>query len=167
MDQLGLIVLGAVFGAAATGGVQAWIAARERRLDRKVAARAILGDLFRTEGLLLGVLEYGQWPMAFDSQRPLDTWREFRGPFAAAVNGTEWLAIDGIFGELHQIALAATLGDQSAGPAEPLVRGLLRQLEGAQSIAASHAADSEAERREMMEVAKSRNGSVADHGGSA
>lgn len=124
-----------------------------------MAARAILGDLFRTEGLLLGVLEYEQWPMAFDSQRPLDTWREFRGPFAAAVSGAEWLAVDNVFGELHQIALAATLGDESAGPAEPLVRGLLHQLEGAQSIAASHAANSDAERREMMKVVKSRNDS--------
>jgi hypothetical protein len=159
MGQLGLIVLGAVFGAAATGGVQAWIAARQRRLDRMVAARAILGDLFRTEGLLLGILEYEQWPMAFDSQRPLETWQEFRGPFAADVNGAEWLAVDNVFGTLHQIALAASLGDESAGPAEPLVRGLLRQLERAQGIAASRAASSEAERREMIEVAKSRHGS--------
>jgi hypothetical protein len=136
MGQFGLIVLGAVFGAAATGGAQAWMAAKQRRLDRKVAARAILGDLFRTEGLLLGVLEYEQWPMAFDSQRPLDTWREFRGLFAAAVSGTEWLVVDNVFGELHQVALAATLGDESVGPAEPLVRGLLLQLEEAQSIAA-------------------------------
>jgi hypothetical protein len=54
---------GAVIGAAATGGTQALIAARQRRLDRQVAARAILGDLFRTEGLLLGVLDHGQWPL--------------------------------------------------------------------------------------------------------
>jgi hypothetical protein len=95
--------------------------------------------------------------VAFDSQRPLETWREFRGPFAAAVTGTEWLAVDSIFGTLHQITLAATLGDESVGPAEPLVRGLLRQLEEAQEIAASHAANSEAVQREMMELANSRN----------
>lgn len=159
MSQLGLIVLGAVLGAAATGGMQAWIAARQRRLDRKVAARAILGDLFRTEGLLSGVLECGQWPVAFDSQRPLDTWREFRSPFAAAVTGTEWFAVDQVFGELHQISLAATLGNESVGPAEPLVRGLLGQLKEAQNIAARHAANSEAERSEMMEAVRARNDS--------
>lgn len=156
MDQVGLIVLGAVLGAVATGGVQALNAAKQRRLDRRVAARAILGDLYRTEGLLLGVLEYGQWPVAFDSQRPLDTWREFRGPFAAAVSGTEWLAVDEIFGLLHQVALAATLGNESIAAAEPLVRGLLGQLKEAQNIAACQAATSEAERREIVEAVKSR-----------
>ena len=156
MNQVELIVLGAVLGAGATGGVQALIAARQRRLDRQVAARAILGDLYRTEGLLLGVLDYGQWPVAFDSQRPLETWKEFRGSFAAAVTGTDWLAVDEVFGVLHQITLAATLGNESVQPAEPLVRGLLDQLEKAQNIAARHAATSEKEQREIVEAVKSR-----------
>lgn len=156
MDHIGLIVIGAVIGAGATGGVQALITAKQRRLDRRVAARAILGDLYRTEGLLLGVLEYEQWPVAFDSQRPLETWTEFRGPFAAAVSGIEWLAVDEIFGLLHQVALAATLGNERVAPAEPLVRGLLSKLNEAQGIAARQAATSEAERRTIVEAVKSR-----------
>jgi len=146
MDSIGLVVLGAVIGAAATGGVQAWIAARRRLLERKVAARAILGDLYMTEGLLRGVLDHQQWPVAFDSDRPLQTWKEFRGPFAAAVSGTEWAEVDRIFGALHQIALAATLGEQSVEPAGPMVGDLLARLPRAQEIVARFAADSETER---------------------
>ena len=154
MDQLGLIILGAILGAAATGGVQTWIAARQRRFDRKVAAWAILGDLSRTEALLLGVLDYERWPEALDSQRPLNTWREFRGPFAASVSGAEWLAVDNVFGNLNQIALAAALGNESVLPAKSFIQGLLAQLEKAQEIVVAHAAVSENEQHEMANIVK-------------
>jgi hypothetical protein len=152
MDSVGLVVLGAVIGAAATGGIQAWTGARQRRRERKVAARAILGDLFLTEGFLRGVLNYGQWPVAFDGDRPLVTWKEFRGPFAAAVSGAEWAQVDRVFGLLHQITLAVSVGDASVEPARPLIADLLIKLEAAQNIVARHAADSEDQQRQIEDV---------------
>jgi hypothetical protein len=64
--EIVLIVIGAVIGAAATGGVQAWDAWRTRRLRRMVAARVILGDLFVTEQMLELVLERKAWPDRVD-----------------------------------------------------------------------------------------------------
>jgi hypothetical protein len=147
VGSVGLVILGAVIGAAATGGIQTWIASRQRRLDRKIAARAILGDLFMTEGLIRGVLEHQQWPMAFDGARPLETWKEFRRPFATAVCGDEWVEVDRIFSRLHQVVLASTLGEASAEPARPLLTDLLAALPRAQEIAAQFAADSADESR--------------------
>lgn len=152
MGSVGLIVLGAVIGAAATGGIQTWVAFRQRRLDRKVAARAILGDLFMTEALVRGVLEYRQWPMAFDGGRPLETWREFRSSFAAAVSAGEWAHVDRVFGKLHQVVLAATLGEASAEPARPLLTDLLAELSVAKEIASRFAADSDDERSRIEAI---------------
>jgi hypothetical protein len=128
------------------------MAHKQRLLDRKVAARAILGDLYLTEGLLLGVLKYQQWPMALDLARPLDTWQEFRGAFAASVTGTEWGEVDNVFRVLHQLALAASLGDDTIGPAQPMAEGLLSTVKKAQEIVGHHAADSEGEIKELEEV---------------
>jgi hypothetical protein len=158
VESVALIILGGVIGAAATGGIQTWIASRQKRLDRKVAARAILGDLFMTESLIRGVLEYRQWPMAFDGSRPLETWKEIRRPFAAAVHGDEWAEADQGFGKLHQVVLASSLGDASAGPAKPLLADLLAMLSRAQEVVAQLAADSEGERRKIEAMMKITHG---------
>ena len=78
VTQVSLVVLGAIIGAAATGGVQLRVARKQRLLQRKVAARAILGDLYVTEQMLELVLRRRRWPDRLDIGAPLDTWREFR-----------------------------------------------------------------------------------------
>ena len=132
--------------------MQVWIGRKQLVLARKVAARVILGDLYLTEGLLKGVVEYKRWPLVLDIARPLNAWREFRGAFAAAVSAAEWVQVDSIFSVLHQISLGATLGDESVEAALPTVNGLLERIPAAQQIVASHAADSEAEQREIVQV---------------
>ena len=156
MSGIGLIILGGVIGAAATGGVQVWIGKKQRLLDRKVAARVILGDLYLTEGLLQGVIEYRQWPLVLDISRPIETWREFRRSFAATVTVVEWIKVDSIFGVLHQISLGATLGEESVEAAMPMVEGLLKRIPEAQEIVRLHAVDSEAELKEIVQAMEAR-----------
>jgi hypothetical protein len=93
-----------------------------------------------------------RWPERFDSSRPLDTWREFRAPFASSVTGEQWAEVDSVYGGLHQLALGAELGQASFEIAKPLVQSLLEKVRKAKRIVADHAADSQKERGEIESV---------------
>jgi len=152
VEDFALLVAGAVIGALASGGVKALVEYTDRKRSRKVAARAILGDLVLVEGLVQGVREHGDWPVVFDSERPLAAWSEFRGAFAASVSGAEWAEVDAAFRVLHQVGLAASLGQESVEPAGPLLEELLVRVRLAKKIAVEHAARSEEARAEIERV---------------
>jgi hypothetical protein len=152
MSAVALIGLGALIGALATGGVQFLAGRRQRKLDRKVAARVILGDLFLAQGLAEGVLEWGRWPEGFESSRPLETWHQVRGSFGASVTGREWAEVDRVYRLLLQISLAAGIGDESVEEAKPLLVELRDRAQAARAIARMHAGDCDSERKAIEAV---------------
>jgi len=152
MASIALVVLGAVIGAFATGAVQLWAEHRRRAVERKVAARAILGDLFLAQGLAEGVAEWGRWPEGFESSKPLETWNQVRDSFAATVTGSEWAEVDRVYRLLLQISLAARIGNDSVPAARPLLTDLQERASTARVIASRHAADSAVERKAIEAV---------------
>jgi hypothetical protein len=152
MGAVALIVLGAIIGAVVTGGVQLLAERRQRAIDRKVAARAILGDLFLAQGLAEGVMEWSRWPEGFESARPLETWHQVRGSFGASVSGGEWAEVDRVYQLLLQISLAASIGNESVEAARPLLVELRDRARAARVIARVHAAATDEEREAIEAV---------------
>ncbi|MBA2429177.1 MAG: hypothetical protein H0V55_05575 [Thermoleophilaceae bacterium] len=68
-----LIVLGAIAGALATGAIGTYDTWHQRRLQRTVASRVILGDLYVLDAVIEVIERGGRWPDRFDWQAPLET----------------------------------------------------------------------------------------------
>jgi hypothetical protein len=146
-----LIVLGAVIGAAATGGVQAWDAWRNRRLRRMVAARVIQGDLYITEAMLEIVLKHKAWPDRLDLDPPISTWRQFRADFAAGVKAWEWAKVDSFYSSLHRTSLMVRTGQPCTEGDLGVATELLEAARAARKVVTPHAVPSEREWRETAE----------------
>lgn len=154
-----LVVLGAVIGAASTGGVQAWDAWRIRRLRRMVAARVIQGDLYITEAMLEMILKHKAWPDRLDLDPPISTWRQFRVDFASGVKAWEWAKVDSFYKSLHRTSLMVRIGQPCTESDLAVVAELLEAARGAGQVATPHAVPSERERREVVEqLARSTHG---------
>lgn len=149
--EVALIVLGAVIGAVATGGVQAWDVWRSRRLRRLVAARVVLGDLFITEAMLEIVLKYRRWPDRLDLGPPVSTWRQFRADFAAGAKAWEWAKVDSFYSSLHRTSLMVRTGQPCTEGDLAVVAELLEAVREAREVVAPHAVPTERERREAVE----------------
>jgi hypothetical protein len=149
--EIVLIVAGAVIGAAATGGVQAWDAWRRRRLQRMVAARVVLGDLYITEAMLEVVLKYRAWPDRLDLGPPISTWRDFRADFAAGVEAWEWALVDSFYSSLHRTSLMVRIGEPCTNGDLAVAAELLQTAVAARKVAAPHAVPKERERRQVIE----------------
>lgn len=151
MEQIGLVILGAIIGAAATGGIQTLIAKGQRKERRKVAARVILGDLYLTELFVKWVLNQQIWPPGLDIGRPLNTWKEFRADIAADVTPAEWVRVDNVYSLLHQIWLGVGVTERPEGEARALAETLLERVKPARQIVLACAAEPK-ERDELVEV---------------
>lgn len=152
MTAIGLVILGAILGAAGTGGVQAWSSRQQRLLSRKVAARVILEDLYLTMTMLEVVVERHRWPDRLDLKAPLSTWSEFRAPFAAGVNVAEWTPVNRVYAVLHRLGLNIVLGQPCQADQMQIVDQLLRHLlPKAQRIVVMHAADTDGERERIAQ----------------
>lgn len=149
--EAALIVLGAVIGAAATGGVQAWDAWRGRRLRRLVAARVIQGDLYITEAMLEIVLERKAWPDRLDLDPPITTWRQFRADFAAGVKAWEWAKVDSFYSSLHRTSLMVRTGQPCTKGDLAVAAELLEAAKAARKVVTPHAVPTERERREVVD----------------
>ena len=149
--EIVLVVIGAVIGAAATGGVQAWDAWRIRRLRRMVAARVILGDLFVTEKMLELVLERKAWPDRLDLDAPIDTWRQFRAEFAAGVSAWEWARVDHFYSSLHRTGLMLRLGEPCTEDDLDVAAGLLDAALKARKVVVPHVVPSRREQSKLVE----------------
>lgn len=149
--EIVLIVIGAVIGAASTGGVQAWDAWRQRRLRRTVAARVILGDLYIVEAMLDAILKRRAWPDRLDLDPPLETWRQFRADFAAGVMAWEWAVVDSFFSSLHRTSLMVRVGEPCTQGDLAVATELLESARTARQSVVPHAVPSEKERRRVME----------------
>jgi len=145
-----LIVLGAVIGAAATGGVQTWDAWRTRRLHRMVAARVIQGDLYITEAMLEIVLRSKRWPDRLDLDPPISTWRQYRADFAAGVKAWEWAKVDSFYSSLHRTSLMVRIGEPCSEGDLAVAAELLEAARAARQVVTPHAVPTERERREVL-----------------
>lgn len=145
------MVAGAIVGAAATGGVQAWDAWQRRRLQRMVAARVVLGDLYITEAMLEIVLKQGAWPDRLDLGPPISTWREFRADFAAGVKAWEWALVDSFYSSLHRTSLMVRVGEPCTSGDLAVATELLENAVAARKVTAPHAVPKERERRQVVE----------------
>lgn len=146
-----LVLLGAVFGAASTGGIQAWDAWRRRRLRRMVSARVIQGDLYIAEAMLEIVLRRKAWPDRLDLEPPIMTWREFRVDLAAGVKAWEWAKVDSFYSSLHRTSLMVRIGQQCTKGDLAVVAELLTGAREASQVVTPHAVPSERERRAVID----------------
>lgn len=149
--EIVLVVIGAVIGAAATGGAQAWEAWRQRRLRQMVAARVILGDLYITEAMLKIVLERRAWPDRLDLDSPLATWHQFRADFAAGVAAWEWALVNSFFSSLHRTALMVRIGEPCTDGDLAVAAELLESARSSGRVVTPHAVPSKKERRLVIE----------------
>ena len=154
-----LLVLGAMVGALATGGVSAWDAWRQRRARRRVAARVILGGLYVLEAILEVILDGHRWPDRLDLQVQLQEWREVRAAFAEGVEAWEWALVDGVFSNLHRTALMVRPGQPCTAEDEKVVAWLLAVIPRARGVVLEYAA-SESERNQL---AKQLGGQGSEH----
>jgi hypothetical protein len=150
MEQLALIVLGAVVGALSTGGATAWDAWRQRRERRRVAARVVLGDLYVLEGALDVILEARRWPDRLDLQAMVETWRGVREAFASGVAAWEWAVVDGVFSNLHRVGLMVRLSEPCTERDQDVVRDLRDRIPRAREVVLGQAT-SERERGQLVE----------------
>lgn len=158
MEEFGLVILGAVVGAFATGGVAFWDAGRERRQRRRVAARLILGDLYVLEAGVEIILTNGRWPdRSFDLQAVLETWRENRGAFAGGVKAWEWALVDGLFSNIHRTAPMVDAGQPTTLNDRSVLESLQQMIPRARDIVLQHAA-SQKELDDLVEQLKRRAG---------
>jgi hypothetical protein len=138
VGEAALVVLGAVVGALATGGVAAYVALLDRRVRRKVAARVVLGDPYVLEAATDVILEHDRWPDRLDLDAPLETWREQREPLAAAVEAWEWALVDGLFSNLHRTAPMARLGEQLTPADRTVLKSVQTMIPRAREIVLKH-----------------------------
>src|SRR3954471_5154708 len=144
-----LVVFGALVGALATGGVTAWDSWRIRRIQRRVAARLILGDLYVAEAVVEVVLKYQRWPDRLDLETPLQTWRESRERFAEGVEAWEWALVDGVFSNLHRTGLMVRLGQPCTANDKAVLTNFGAAIPRARDIVVRHAT-SEKERARLV-----------------
>lgn len=147
--ELVLVVLGAVVGALATGGVSAWAAWQERQLRRKVAARVILGDLYVIEGALELIRDTDRWPDRWDAVTPLTTWQEQRTAFAGGVRAWEWALVDGLYSDLARTVPMIRPGEACTDRDRKVVLSVLGKVPRARERVLIHSA-SEDEREELV-----------------
>lgn len=130
MKEFALVVLGAIVGALATGGISAWELRSQRQTGVRVAARLILGDLYVMEGLVETVLKNKAWPDRLDAralvERMTQTWMDRRAAFARGVEAWEWALVDGLYSNLERTV-------REHQPGETCTRSDLTTLEGIQA----------------------------------
>jgi hypothetical protein len=122
MSDIALALAGTVFGATATGGTQVISAWHGRRDARRVAARLLLGDLYRAQADLELVLSEGRWQDsgALDFDRLLATWAEHRVALAGSMDSVDWHDVANAIRRTSDAPRAVRLGqrlrpDETAG----------------------------------------------------
>jgi hypothetical protein len=150
MSDVALAIIAALVGAASTGATDVVVDWRLRLVQRKVAARLILGDLYVLDGAIELVFERKQWPDRFDFAAPVETWRETRDRFAAEVKGWEWAVVDGAYSNLARTAPMARPGEQINEVDANVLASLRDAVIQARDVVIPHAT-TEAERQQIVE----------------
>ena len=159
MEEVGLVLIGIIGGAVATGGVTLFTSWRERQNSRTVAARLILGDLYVLEAMAELVLKYERWPDRLDLESPLQTWREARGAFAGDVEAWEWALVDSVFSNLHRNSLMVQLGESVSDRALAVMARFSNSIPPAREVVLKRAS-TEKERAKMVEELSKRKHQV-------
>lgn len=104
MEQVGLIILGAIVVTLSALAGNSWEGRQRRKREARVAARVIYGDLQVLEGLCETILKANAWPNRLDAKTIADgmvaNWREQRVAFVGGVKAWEWALVDGIYSNL-------------------------------------------------------------------
>ena len=162
-----LVVFGAIVGALSTGGASMFAELRDRRLERKVAARLILGDLYLAEGGADEVLRVGCWAN-IEWGDPIETWRESREPFAASVDACEWTAVDNAFRILGRVGTRAVRekdlhNGHLGSAARRELEFLSEQVGKARAIVLPHVGSEKERAKLTQEIERQRDAESAGH----
>jgi hypothetical protein len=150
MSAAGLVILGALAGAAASGGIQASVAWFDRKRRRRVAARLIYGDIVFAEAAFRLIGEQGIWSPRLDFGSAFETWREVRADFAAVCTALEWTQVGSFYANLERSARAAAVGGMLTGNDRVVCESMVRYAEDASPHAAKYIARSGLERDELV-----------------
>jgi hypothetical protein len=160
VEELLAALIGIVAGAVATGGVQTWHKARDRKLAARVAARLILGDLYIAEHTVGRIVEGGHWPdrnmPTFESE--LDVWVENRQAFAAAVDATDWTLVAAAYKDLVDLPEVAEAGRGFTADELRALAAVRKRLDDAAEVAARHAAPERERDRVVRELTRGGEG---------
>jgi hypothetical protein len=152
VEEVALIVLGAIVGALSTGGVAAWESWREREVRRRVAARLILGDLYVIEAASKMIIKSQRWPDRFDLDPALDTWRESRPALAAGVKPWDWTVVAACYSFTERTAPMVRLGKSATQNDLDVLAELQAWTADAQRIVAAHVAPKRQQAKAVREL---------------
>jgi hypothetical protein len=150
VDDVALVLIGAAAGGVVTGILGLIDRWRQRRLQRRVGALLIMGDMVVVEAALELVETRRQWPHRYDFMDPVNTWRETRESFASAVEPWQWMLVDGAVSDLRRTAPMARPGQASTASDIEVVSNVKRSLAATQPIVMEHAAS----KRQLARLAK-------------
>jgi hypothetical protein len=142
------VLLGAVVGALATGGVGYYSDLRTRAIARKAAARAIYHDLIVMRLMAKMYVDAGAWLGSYDWDAYRDTWKEMRAPFLEGAGFTDWVIVHNAYLALHVVASLVESGQPHDDPA----RNALKNLETSAERAAEIVLPLVASAREMQKL---------------
>jgi hypothetical protein len=95
------LLVAALIGALATGGVRLVLDLLNVQRRRRVAARILMGDLYLLEQLIPHVLRIGRWPdWDPDVKAALGRWEEVRNDLATGPSAEQWGKVDRVYGQL-------------------------------------------------------------------
>jgi hypothetical protein len=104
MEQVGLIILGAIVVTLSTLAGNSWEGWQRRKREAQVAARVIYGDLQVLQAMCDTILGANAWPDRRDSEKLAEgmiaNWREQRVAFVGGVKAWEWALVDGVYSNL-------------------------------------------------------------------
>lgn len=150
MSELLAGLIGVVAGGLVTGAVQVFQTWQGRRLQRRVAARLIAGDLTRSLRVTELILEYDRWPntaLTFDTE--IADWRAQREAFAAAVSTYDWHMVASVYDHLAVLAATAEQHKPLTASDRTEIAQTKRRLDIALEVAGAHTGSKRDQQRFM------------------
>jgi hypothetical protein len=144
-----LLLLGAIFGALAAGGVEIGLKVWDRRTRRRVAARSILGDIAVAEAAFRLLVERREW-FRHNFDPALAAWERVRADFSAAVSVADWAQVDAFYSNLARTAALARPHEPATDGDISVAEAQIEYAEEAWAVAVRHVGGSEAERKEVI-----------------
>ncbi len=100
MSHVVTALLGVIVGVLLGGGVQLFVAWRQRVWESRRAARLLFGDAWLAIVAIRSMANLGVW-WRDESGPRLDDWNRYREALAGAMDGPAWMTVDGAF---HRVA---------------------------------------------------------------
>lgn len=108
-------IIGVAAGSLTTGGVQAWLARRQRLIDARAAARVVWGGLSDGVAMLEGSEKEGSWTIEiYQLDEMIAVWGEQKIVLGRVVDSWGYRRIDTAFGVLRGIKAQVVQGIEDA-----------------------------------------------------